>query len=704
MRVSSGPAAESDGASERVVMGKRNGGRGTGRGSGENGSGPKTRRRLIAGRVAIWGGVAAIWSALTLLALVAIYAYDLPDVDSLADIDRQPSLVLVAADGTLLASFGDIYGKPVQVADLPPNLPHAVLALEDRRFYEHMGVDFFGLARAMFTNLRAGRIVQGGSTITQQLAKNLFLGPERTLKRKVQELLLALQLERRFTKDQILSLYLNRVYFGAGTYGVDAAARRYFGKPAVAVNLYEAALLAGLLKAPSRYSPSSDAERAHARAAQALNAMIAAGYIDPLSAQEALLERTRGRPVGGPQARYFADWVLSQVQSLAGGELARDVTVVTTLNPFHQGIVEEELARLLAEEGEARNLTQGAVVLLDPSGAVRAMVGGESYDSSQFNRATQALRQPGSAFKTFVYLAALEAGYSPGSRMVDAPIAIDGWQPSNYADKYYGNVTLREAFARSLNSVAVQLSERVGREEVAKTARRLGITAPLRKHPSLPLGTSEVTLLELTGAYAAFANRGQGVWPYGIEEIRDSHGTLLYRRMGEGPGQVVPPEAMGAMTEMMRAVVERGSGKAAASAHPAAGKTGTSQDFRDAWFIGYTAHLVGGVWLGNDDGAPTKGVTGGSLPARLWGAIMKRAHAGLAPQPLPGDSMEVPLASVGDFFASLLDRLTGRGEGVPPETHRGAVPEQAAPQGAAPEPRKRRRVDPTANFEAGNDR
>lgn len=615
-------------------------------------------------RLVVWGGSLAIWGAIVLTAVIAWYAYDLPEVADLGAVERRPAVTLIAADGTLLASYGDVYGEVVTVRDLPPHLPQAVLAVEDRRFYSHFGLDPFGLARAMLANFRAGRIVAGGSTVTQQLAKNLFLSPERTIKRKMQEMLLAFWLESKFSKDQILGLYLNRVYLGAGTYGVDAAARRYFNKPARRVNLYEAALLAGLLKAPSRYSPARDAARADARTALVLRSMTDAGFVTQDQAREALAKKTRGRPAAGNQARYFTDWVMGQVADFVG-PVDRDLTVITTINPYHQRVAEEELALILNTEGTKRKVSQGAVVLMQPDGAIRALVGGRDYDASQFNRATQALRQPGSAFKTFVYLAALEDGHSPDERMTDAPIRIGKWKPSNYAGKYYGEVTLREAFARSLNSVAVQLNEKVGAAKTAAVARRLGITADLTLHPSLALGASEVTLMELTGAYGTFANRGHGILPYAIEEISGPDGKLLYRRQGGGHGRVVEPDMVDRMTNLMTAAVAWGSGKAADPGRPAAGKTGTSQDFRDAWFVGFTAEFVGGVWLGNDDGSPTKNVTGGSLPARLWQRVMTRATEGVAARDLPGG--EPALAdSAGDFgaqasgfIARILRRLGG---------------------------------------------
>jgi len=629
---------------------------------GQGKAGRRRARRSWPMRLVVWGGSLAIWAAIGATAVIAWYAYDLPEVADLGAVVRRPSVTLIAADGTLLASYGDVYGDTVTVRDLPPHLPQAVLAVEDRRFYSHFGLDPFGLARAMLANLRAGRVVAGGSTVTQQLAKNLFLSPERTIKRKTQEMLLAFWLEYNFTKDQILGLYLNRVYLGAGTYGVDAAARRYFGKPARRVNLYEAALLAGLLKAPSRYSPARDAARADKRTALVLRSMTDAGFVTSEEAAQALAKKTRGRAAAGNQARYFTDWVMGQVADFIG-PVDRDLTVITTLNPYYQRVAEQELAVTLAKQGAKRNVSQGAVVVMQPDGAVRALVGGRDYDASQFNRATQALRQPGSAFKAFVYLAALEAGMSPDARMIDAPIRIGKWRPSNYADKYYGEVTLREAFARSLNSVAVRLNETVGSAKTAAVARRLGITSDLTLHPSLALGASEVTLLELTGAYGTFANRGKGLLPYAIEEIRGPGGKLLYRREGGGPGRVVGAAQVDQMTNLMTATVAWGSGKAADPGRPAAGKTGTSQEFRDAWFIGFTADFVAGVWLGNDDGSPTKGVTGGSLPARLWRRVMVRAQEGIAPRALPGGGSALVETtsdvrdSAGGFVARILRAL-----------------------------------------------
>jgi penicillin-binding protein 1A len=626
----------------------------------KNGSGPKPRRSRL-GRLISWSLVAAIWGTLALAAAVGWYAYDLPDVTTLVESGRQPSITLAAADGSRIAAVGDVYGETLEVENLPGSLKQAVIAIEDRRFYDHIGIDPRGLARAMLSNLRAGRVVQGGSTITQQLAKNLFLTPDRTIRRKVQELLFALWLERKFSKDQILTLYLNRVYFGAGSYGVDAAARRYFGKSARDLKLYESALLAGLLKAPSRYNPARDAGSATERTRLVLNAMVEAGFLSPDEAQAAVREKPEARTLAVGQGRYFVDWILGQVSDYIG-QIDRDLIIVTTLDPKLQGVAETELVGLLEGEGAERAVAQAAFVALQADGAVRAMVGGRNYGESQFNRAVQALRQPGSAFKPFIYLAALEQGLSPDNRFLDAPVEIDGWAPKNYGDRYYGEVTLREAFARSLNSVAVKVSQQVGPGQVVAAARRLGITSDLESTPSIALGTFEVSLLELTGAYAVFANGGTGVWPYGIQEIREPSGRVLYRRDGGGPGQIVDGRTVDQMANLMTATVEWGTGKAARSGRPSAGKTGTSQEFRDAWFIGYTADIVAGAWFGNDDGAPMQQVSGGSLPALLWGRVIAKGYQGVPPRPLPSGGVVVAEnsgTSGGDSFISRILKSLG---------------------------------------------
>jgi penicillin-binding protein 1A len=587
-------------------------------------AGRRKRRRFL-GRLLYWAAIAGIWALVAGATLVGWYAYDLPDVSDLDSRTRSAGVTIAARDGTVLASFGQVYARHVDRSELPQALIDAVIATEDRRFYRHFGIDLIALARAALADLRAGSVVQGGSTITQQIAKNVFLTPERSLKRKVQEVLLALWLERRFTKNQLLTIYLNRVYLGAGSHGVEAAARRYFGKPASRLVLAEAAMIAGLPKAPSRYAPTRDLAAARARAAVVLDNMVAAGRLTRAEAEaaKAAPAAVTGAYGGSGAARYFADWVIDQVPAFVG-PAARDLVVRTTLDAAAQRAAEAAVAAVLGERGGAAHVGQAALVAMAPDGAVRAMVGGRDYGASQFNRATQARRQPGSAFKIAVYAAALEAGFAPDDAVADVPVTVAGWSPRNYGGVYRGEITLTTAFAKSSNSVAVQLAERVGRRRVIEVARRLGIASPLSPRPSLALGAGEVTLIELTGAYAVVAAGGRGVIPYGIDEIRDRDGAVLYRRAGSGPGRALSVAAARTLDALLRAVVREGTGRRAALAVPAAGKTGTSQDFRDAWFVGYRPGLVAGVWLGNDDGAPMRKVTGGGLPAELWHEFMTR--------------------------------------------------------------------------------
>lgn len=593
---------------------------------------PKRRSRSILWFLLKWGLVGSIWASFLLLIVIAWCAYDLPDVSGLNEVKRRPSVTLLATDGSILASYGDLYGAKVTLPDMPPYLPEAVLATEDRRFYHHWGIDPLGLLRAIYVNLKTGEVVQGGSTITQQLAKNVFLTPERSLHRKGQEVLLALWLEHHFTKQQILELYLNRVYFGTGTFGVDAASRKYFGHPVQQLSIFEAATLAGMLKAPSKYNPFNNPALSRGRATQVIRNMVAAGYLSDAEAN-AIVQQTAPTVAprnGGQIGQYFADWVIDQVSSYVGAS-TQDLVVQTTLDPQMQRDAEANLNRVLQQKGAEMKASQAALVSMTPDGAVRAMVGGTSYRDTQFNRATQALRQPGSSFKAFVYLTAFENGYTPDDHFVDKPIHLGNWSPGNYEDTFYGDVSLRDAFARSLNSVAVQLSETVGRRRVIETAQRLGITSPLENNASIALGTSGASLLEMTGAYATFANQGNGVWPRGIDQITTRDGQVLYQRTGNGPGRVASSNAIDKMLDIMQAVVTWGTGKGAKLDRPAYGKTGTSQNYRDAWFIGLTGKLVTGVWVGNDDNSPMQKVTGGALPVAIWHDYMAEALAGTPP-------------------------------------------------------------------------
>ncbi|PWC32559.1 penicillin-binding protein 1A [Azospirillum sp. TSO35-2] len=586
-------------------------------------------------RLLQWGLVAAIWCGIGLGAVLAWFALDLPDISKVAQFERRASITVLAADGSEFARFGDLHGTTLSVRDLPPHLINAVLAIEDRRFYSHFGIDPIGLVRAVYVNWRSGRAVQGGSTITQQLAKNLFLTPEKSLKRKIQEAMLALWLEHRFTKDQILTAYLNRVYLGAGTFGVDAAARTYFGKPATEVDVRESAVLAGLLKAPSRYAPSSNPDESAERARVVMAAMLDGGFLTQAQYDAARAAKPSPKRKPGGDGRYFADWVTDLVPGFVGPD-AGDVVVRSTLDLKMQRAAEQRLEALLAGPGVAANVRQGALVAMAPDGAVRALVGGRDYDSSEFNRATQAMRQPGSAFKPFVYLAALESGWTPDSQIEDAPVQLGTWSPGNYDGKYRGTITLASALAHSSNTATARLIDRVGTDRVRRIASGLGIASPLTRDLSLALGTSEVTPLELVRAYAGIANRGAPVWAYAITEIKSRDGAVLYRRQGGGSAAVVDPAHAVQLTQMMGGVLDYGTGRSARLNRPAAAKSGTTQDYHDAWFVGFTADLVAGVWLGNDNNEAMKKVTGGTLPAKLWHDFMMDAHAGKPARPLPG--------------------------------------------------------------------
>lgn len=551
----------------------------------------------------------------------------LPSVEDLGALSSSPSMTLVDIRGRTITTRGLSRGRTVTVGDLPPYVSEAVIAIEDRRFYKHFGVDPVGLARAVVTNTKEGRVVQGGSTITQQLAKNLFLTSERTYRRKARELALAFWLEFKLTKEEILTLYLNRVYLGAGTYGIEAASQRYFAKPAEELTLPEAALLAGLLKAPSRYAPTNNMERARARSEVVLAAMVDAKLLTEDERFTANRRLTRlAEPAATPGAHYFADYVIEQVPGFIG-LTSESLIIETTLDLTFQRAAEIALTFALERQGEQAKVSEGAMVALDLRGGIKALVGGRSYQRSQFNRATQARRQPGSAFKPFVYQAALEKGWSPVDRIVDEPITIGKWTPSNYKDDFQGEVTLTTAMAKSINTVAVRLGTDVGASAIIETANRMGLSADLEPVGSLALGTGEVTPLDLTQAYVPFANGGTGVFTHAIARIRTKSGDVLYERRGSGPGRVAHPATIGQMNAMLSEVVESGTGRRArlANGRPMAGKTGTSQDFRDAWFVGYTANLVASVWVGNDNGAPMNKVTGGTIPAAIWKDFMTRA-------------------------------------------------------------------------------
>jgi penicillin-binding protein 1A len=515
-------------------------------------------------------------------------------------------------------------------------LPKAFIAIEDRRFYSHYGIDPWGILRAAVTNLLHHGVSQGGSTLTQQLAKNLFLTQERTIGRKLQEAELAIWLERKYSKNEILELYLNRVYFGDGAYGVEAAAQRYFGKSAKNLTLAEAAMLAGLVKSPSRLAPNRNPQGAAKRAKTVLGAMAEAKFITEAQAQAAGAHPAATvKPAGAGTINYIADWIGEVLDDLVG-QIDQDIVVETSIDPRLQKLAESAVIDELAAKSVKFNVSQGALVAMTPDGAIRAMVGGRNYGESQYNRAVTAKRQPGSAFKPFVYLTALEAGLTPDTVRQDAPINIKGWKPENFEHEYLGPVTLTQALSLSLNTVAVRLVQEVGAANVVRTAHRLGISSKLEPNASIALGTSEVSLTELVGAYVPFANGGQGITPHVVLKIRTTGGKLLYARQPDQLGQVIDPRNVAMMNTMMEETLLSGTARRGEiPGWTAAGKTGTSQDFRDAWFIGYTPYLITGVWLGNDDNSPTRKATGGGLPVEVWTRFMRAAHQGVPVAALP---------------------------------------------------------------------
>jgi penicillin-binding protein 1A len=571
------------------------------------------RRRFRLLRAA---AIAAIWTSLALVVLLLWFARDLPRPDSALDAARRPSLTLRDGTGRVFASFGDVVGEPLRLSDLPPWVPEAAVAIEDRRFWYEPGIDPVGMARAALTDVVRMRIVQGGSTISQQVAKNLFLTNARTFRRKVQELLLTFWLEEHFSKREILEIWLNRVYFGSGAWGIDAAARIYFGISARHLSLWQTAVLAGLPRAPSRFNPRVDPGAAAARAREVLAALVGNG--DITAAQDAAAAAQIAFPAATPmEAGWFADWAAGQAEQMLQPD--EDATLRTTLDPRLQSVAESRLAALLTGAGAVHHASEGAVVALDAaSGAVRAMVGGRSYRDSSYNRATLARRQPGSAFKPFVWLAAMEKGIGPDDTVLDAPIRLGAWSPRDFEPRFLGEITVEEALAQSINTAAVRLLLRAGGPRaVSAVAARCGIGDKLPDNASLALGTGEVGLLELTAAYAPFFNGGRRITPFGVAAVT-AEGRTIAAPISP-PQQVINADDASAMARMLGAVVSEGTGRDAAIAgRTVAGKTGTTQDSRDAWFVGWTEGEIIGVWLGNDDGAPMKDVMGGSLPAKLF--------------------------------------------------------------------------------------
>lgn len=656
-------------------------------------------------RLLYWGAVAAVWGLIFLVVFFAVFARDLPDTSTLYEIDRQPSITYLDRNGALIATRGTQQAPPADLEALPDYVPAAFIAIEDRRFYWHPGFDPIGMSRAIVANMRAGRVVQGGSTLTQQLAKNLFLTPDQNLKRKVQELMLAVWLEMKFSKKEILALYLNRVYFGAGAYGIEAASQRYFDKSASRLTVGEAALLAGLLKAPSRYSPVSESERAATRATVVLNEMEDMGVITAEQRAAAVLEPVRvSRTLATQHAQYFIDWLDKSIRGLVG-EPTEDLIVETTLDLTLQTAAERSVRRILDRDG-SRGVQQAALVALDGDGRVRAMIGGASYADSQFNRAVDARRQAGSAFKPFVYLAALEAGYTPQTPVVDEPIRIGNWSPRNYSGTFAGPMTLGQAVAQSTNTVAASVADQIGRDSVARAARRLGITSRVGLEPAMALGAVEVSPLEMATAYDAFANGGRRVEAYGINRIRTPRGRVIYQRggrEGSGAGQAINNPPLYYLNQMLRGVITGGTARSVAiGGRDLAGKTGTTSDYKDAWFVGYTGGFVTAVWVGKDDNTAMRGVTGGSSPAAIWRGFMEAALPRLnAPRIPDGPAMPEgwrPVDPVGDLLGQIGDAVGGnpsepvdpaQGEPYRPEPERPTPPAQPVVRPTSPQPERR---------------
>lgn len=619
----------------------------------------KQQKPSIFMRLLKWCFVLSIWGAVFVGGVLLWFARDLPDITQSATFNKRASIVILASDGNEIARYGETKGDIIGVSDMPPHLPQAVLAIEDRRFYDHPGIDPLGIARAMAINIYKGSFVQGGSTITQQLAKNLFLTHDRKITRKIKEAMLAVWLEQELTKDEILSAYMNRVYLGSGTYGFEAAARRYFNKSARDVNLREAAILAGLLKAPSRYSPHNNPKLAKERSDVVLKAMVDAGFInkEDMNPNSVSLALPNKETATNPTARYFADWVVNGLDEVIGTP-DMDIIVHTTLDARLQNFAQESLVTAIDSTDEMQFVSQGAILVMSPDGAVLTMVGGYDYGQSQFNRTTQAKRAPGSAFKPFVYLTALENGWNKNDEILDGPITEGEYRPKNFGDQYYGTVTLETAMAKSMNTAAVRLADEVGIGKVMSTAKRVGIISPLNRDLSLALGSSGVSMLEMGIAYSTIANGGFQIFPYGITKVTADNGRVLYtRKKPKSYMPIIARDNASELSVMLKAVVDRGTGRNAKQLYPVHGKTGTSQDNRDAWFTGYTDKMVGIVWVGNDDNSPMRGVTGGGLPARIFKNVIGYGNRTVSDVSFPTNTK-----SDDGGFSNLLGRLVQGGQ------------------------------------------
>ena len=648
--------------------------------------GPPPRRRSFLGASLYWTVVLGVWGLILVAGLLLVFARDLPDTSGLYNIHRQPSITYLDRSGSVIAVRGSQVAPPADLDSLPAYVPAAFIAIEDRQFYHHLGFNPWGMLRSEVYNLsHRGGALRGGSTITQQLARNLFLTSAQTYRRKIQELILAVWLETHFSKKQILALYLNRVDFGGGAYGIEAASQRYFNKPAAQLTLGEAALLAATMKGPSRYNPASSSDRAARRATVVLNAMVETGAISPEQRDQAFAQPVRvSASLADQRGQYFVDMLDAQVRTLVG-QPTEDLVVETTLDLPIQAAAEQAVrGGVAAHAGE--NIGQGALVAVDGQGRIRAYVGGTDYAKSQFDRVSQARRQAGSSWKPFVYLTAMEAGHTPQEQIVDAPITINGWTPRNYTGRYLGQITLETALAQSINTVAARLANEVSTQRVKETAQRLGIASPIQTNPSMALGAVDVAPIEMVEAYNAFSNGGFRAAPYGVDRIRTAAGRVLYQHLTsvDSKQAVISQPALPEMDEMLRQVIAAGTGgRARIPGYDLAGKTGTTSDYKDAWFIGFTGGFTAAVWVGRDDSTPMRKVTGGGAPAEIWRNFMVAALPRLQVQPIPGGT-----APATDDNSDPLAKLFTTGQPTPDaESPTGMDdPEPPAPPIQAPPP------------------
>jgi len=571
-------------------------------------------------RLFVWGGVLGVLACIALFTAVYFAAQEIPSYSALKKSEHAQTIVVRARDGSQIVELGPSYGQWLSADEIPDVMKHAMVSVEDHRFHSHIGVDPMGLARALYNAVQEDRRVSATSTITQQLARNIFLNSNRTFDRKAREAVLAMALEWKFSKEQILELYLNKVYFGGGAYGIDSASRKFFSHSATELSLEEAAIIAGLVKAPSRYSPTADADAAVSRANVVLQQMIKYGDLDPARASSVDVSTVKLREESGQNSiRYFTDWALPQLDLLLPNDTREPIEVWTTLD------IGLQRAATTAVQSNVPDGAQGALVSLDRDGAILAMVGGTDYVTSNFNRATDAMRQPGSAWKLFVYLTALEGGYRPSDTVHDVPVTIEGWSPRNSGGSYAGAIDVRSAFAYSKNTVAASLGYEFGFSNVASMARRFGITSPISTYPSMVLGSSEVRVIDLTRAFAAVQARGQSVEPYGILRVTTASGEEIYRHKESRRYTLVPDYVAAGITDLLQTAVATGTGRAAQIGRPVAGKTGTTSSNKDGWFVGFSSGITTGVWMGRDDAKAVPGLQGGRAPAQAFSAFMRFA-------------------------------------------------------------------------------